>query len=1124
MSVIAEPNNSFREYAPLPQKSIIDNLPPETNPPYHTSLFEHSKAQRNFMTPFIKAYLAERIRNRNLSLDESDLSIQAKKMEGLCNSLSDQELSDFLKNPYVSENLEYFLDLDPAKINLALQVNRYVSYLAQNNNYEAQFVPVLNLAGFTILEKLREDDFSGLNAKSILEKLENQQGHDGLSRGKTILIDNIHRYLSKINPDLKDAALEEALVSEACQEIYNRLIRHTKEMADFGQSQGVEIEVLKYLTKSSNAVKRGVDTVKWLPRGIPLSEHSRKDWRLLPLLGIDEDIGERKFQVYEMSTLPSETAASQTTLIFELILGGFISEEKLSEKREGYSLHVSTVFPKTIINERSLGEYRAMARALAGAFSSDQRIAFGGFMSGGAEITDKSSAGRLKEIAKRETNKKQNNIGSNMALVEVRNLDITPRGQYSAILHKEVLDYAFRCSWQKKVDFDHKFSSLELFAGEQWNKFISESNNIFARYGLSQEQLRQKYSKDWEQHAWQEMASARENNPQLKVELANLIRQIVSEIKKYKKENETVSVGKPVKYLTYEPLSTSNNYIFISKSQREALGLSLEDKITLICDGKRTMVKVGMAHIRADKKIEGMGSPFIRVSEDVLKTLDLPRGYACHSIYNRTNGELHLDAVQGVENGMIKINKPRTLLIEPQGLAHDRFYMTYADRRRFGLKNGDEITICFGKMQKKIKIAESKIRPDGSYETPMSGNWRLSENLVTEFGIPEGFRLRAKYDVESKTFSFGPTLAYLKTVEDGDANQIRIKGGNTFFQEIFNQGQKYGVCICLIDPNKQNPFVLKTGRVDAFIFDKKGRLQSIRIPIPDVSFDKEIDPRDVLGQEVFQMFDHHIVPKELMKHTVDKLDFATLLQKQGLGMYHPDTISLDSVDGLTKFFETRNQLIIKPRYGQKSAGIISVERTVDGYHVVTVGKNSEGISTKIDVIVSSIQDVLDVTKGVRENRKYIVQEKIPLARYTFDYDGNTYTRVLEIRTTFNRGIDGLKSITGMKARAHDPELMGEEYLFSVEEVLDNIFPGRKKELLDVLQKLSSAVMSALESVILKPIGEVTVDIGIREDGQPVIIEANSKGQTRSMFTRDQDAIYNSTAKSIEYALHLTNLD
>lgn len=1127
--------------------------PPEPGQP-------ESEASGNIIDKYVRA--RARILNKDLSPEQ--LARQVREVDALCKDLTPDEMKQFLRNTYVMGNLEEFLPkekrktkldaVESKKIALALQVNNLVSQDATTHGYEKQFIPAVNVASFVVLEGL---DKLGLGQRTVYEALYDlkEKLGDGTARswGEESMMRHSVAYLSKMDGTRRFPDAVPQLVEVIGKDLNKKLSQQTQEMSWTGQSQGIEVEVLTHVRNSPNALKKGVDP-KWLPRGVPISQHERTDWNLLPLLGVNEDVGERKYQIFEMSTDPSETAATQSTLAFMLMSGGFITERNLSGSRQGperagreaFSLHVSTAFPRDIMNKSSIKEYKDMARALALAFASDQRISFGGFMSGGAEISDKTMVGNLKDVggssalAAAATQKER-------SLVEIRNLDLTLRGQYSALLHKEVLDFAFRCSWQQAMDPDKIATPLEAMAAQEWVSFRTDLHQLLAsdKYRVSPAQLYRKYGKSWEKMAWKDLADTRTANPELQDQVSRLIREHTGRIRRFQKETSAeVREEEPKgwldknKYVSTEPLSQREDRVYLSAEQRDALGVALGDIVVIRHKGKTRGTFVAPAKQRGGGQVEGTSSDILRFSPNILNAVGFSNGVLTAPTYNAETKEIVLDEVERTGTSVINESVPRAIRVESLGQQKERFYMTAADRKKFGVAAGSEVMVRFGATSKKVVIAESKKREDGSIETPESGNWRLSADIIGSLAIPDGAPLRMQYDKDIGEFSFGPSMVHFNKVSSYADGQLKIQGGTTFFRQAAQQAEQYGVFLCLADPNAQTPEDLDNGVIKAYTYNAKSKTWSqVTVPIPDVAHDKDVSASTATKRRLREKIGAHIVSVEQLDLTGDKLEFAKVMSDGKLKEFQPETINLseeneeDAIAAFTELSTQHDGLILKPRYGQRGKGLMVLTKK-DGVYNLQYTTGDENNRSVFSQEFDSPRAVATFVREFAGDQKYVAQERIPLYKFKQrekNGKGEIITRVRtpEVRVTVQRGIDGAAVITGMVVRLLDPTLKGEEFLEKPEKVFKSIFGEDAEMKLDEFRNLGVAALKKVEAGIKTYSGEIAFDIGIKDDGNPVIIEANSKAETRGMYAErvvdNQDAVHYSTARPIEYALHLTNM-
>jgi len=1093
-------------------------------------------------------YLRQRAKTLEKPTDEITVVRQGEKLARLCKQLPTEIASDFLQQPHVIRQLEDYLDLDPDKIALALNVNRKVQAMSQVKRYEPQLIPAVSLGCYSVLEAIREVssrsyDWASMIRIDMKQKLRELEAAKSKDWATVSRYRHAARYLNAVIEKTGDrhivgGMLENALIDVVGDDIHGKLSNQLNVGRELEQPQGFEVEVLtRYEPEELESARRHIShyvEATDLPRGIPASKHQRKDWSIMPLLGIKEDVEERKYQLFEASPLPTESTAPQSTIMFEMMGMGFIDERWLSNEKENYSMHISSVFPKGIVTEDSKREYRNFARVLAAGFSSNQRIKLGGYMAGGQEIADKTKSGNLKDIYSPDPRRSHYEMGTDMALIEIRNLDVTRRNHISALLNKQYLDYAFKCSWEQRVSPKRQMSGLEKKGAEVWRKFVRGQTALFSRYGLTETRLRQKYGDEWNELMWREIAHLRETNPRFQEESAGLVRQCSAELRRYKKSTEMERDQSRNRRLLVEPLgSQGKRLIYIDEYERTRRGLKTGDAVKVKFGDKEVDVVVAPVYLRGDGKMEGSESIW-RTTQSVLSGLGIADGVTIRPEVNARRKEIVFKSAESEDQALIKVREPRPLRVESQSDTDNRIYMNEDDRVRMGLNPGDQITLRFGKFEKKVTIWRAFKQAGGDVD---KDSWRLSRNLVSEIGLPADMPLRCTLDTDRRELNFGPTVAVLNKITRDASGKLIAKGWDDFSKQVAKQAKGMGVFVCFIDSDEQSFDMMKKGRVKAYVRNEKGELQQVTIPIPDQLIDKNIYwKRWDRKRELDHAAQRELIPGDWRDITSDKLKFAQILHSSDvIADYHPDTANLNP-DSLDHFLNQYGKVVIKPRYGMRSTGIIMMEKTAYGtykykYAFETDQPREDDPSHHKWQSVSgeavSVQEFLDKTKAFRSDKSYLVQERIPLAKHVVQQDGRSAERTIEVRVIVQRGIDGKARVTGMATRLPDPELTGREYVVDPREVLKSAFSARQAEQIeDSIRTIALLGNETIERAAKKPTAEITFDVGVTESGVPQIIEANSKAETLGMYYEEgnQDGVYNSSHRLLEFATYMANMD
>ncbi len=517
--------------------SFLKPIAPEFQLPNNTTLDK----------PTQTALLILTARNRKLNAVKPDFHLAeqptpamidtAKRLVEFQKTLKQQAgpqiATEFLTTPYNITWMEQILDIDPNKVALVMQTRDRVHAVITQEHIDPQFEPALALGAYTGIERLHELKMDHETTTTAIAKIRSRSKEMG---SKDTIDRHLIHYLEALPQDerlLIGSKRDELLTTMITKDIANRLEIHSRHAAILQQSQGVEVEVLQHLewvpTEQRDTARKQAQMSRierygirdWLPRGIRQEDHERMDWHLTHMLGIPEDVGEKKFEWFEMSTAPTDGGPAQSTILHELTLAGFISPELLSNTWEKYSMHASTVFPERIWNQNAQDQYVLHARALAGAFASTQRGVYGGYVfddTRGREIADKTLEGQKKFAA---VAGKGSESKSGKKLVEMRVFDLTERGQYAIELHKPYLDFAFKCYWEHENGQPLQ-NIAEYRAVNAWNTYFQELSALYKRYDIPI---------NADVYQWRSVGWKKAEQPQLQTDLAKLIRKTAGELR-----------------------------------------------------------------------------------------------------------------------------------------------------------------------------------------------------------------------------------------------------------------------------------------------------------------------------------------------------------------------------------------------------------------------------------------------------------------------------------------------------------------------------------------------------------------------------------------------------------------
>lgn len=568
----------------------------------------------------------------------------------------DEIVSVFYKDPYNITWLEQLLDIDPQKMALALETKLRVQKIAQKHDLDPQYTPAITLGVYVALEKLDTLGLTHAPSRTAMEALD-KLIEDDPPFGEGSLQRHLRDYLdtvSKSSPQLIGKQRNDRLSEVIALDIITKLEYNSQRASILKQSQGVEIEILDRLeyippdqrdtdykyARMKRAEELGIQA--WLPRGIKKNQLKRTDFHLAAILGVNEDVAERINEWFEYATSPTAASAAQSTIIHELMLGGFINEDILSNTWEKYSMHMSTTFPTAILHERSQAQYVHYARALSGAFASKQRGIYAGYVVDdyvvGREIADKTlQSEKFTQVAGQHTE-----APASQSLIEMRLLDLTERGQYFISNHKPNLDFAFRCYWQQQEGIP-LINAAERQAANSWQSFFTELSAIYKKYDVAD--------------AWWGVGRKKVENPQLQQDLASLVRKHSLAIQRFIDQEianpEPMPKVSPKPSFILEKKHTIQTFSPEQSSREPMIQLSREDIEHLrVKEGEWITIKFGEKSysVRVTSSAEKtLRETTLSVSQDVADALMIPNNLSLSLRFNPSNAELAIGPMIGIK-------------------------------------------------------------------------------------------------------------------------------------------------------------------------------------------------------------------------------------------------------------------------------------------------------------------------------------------------------------------------------------------------------------------------------------------------------------------------------------------
>jgi len=396
--------------------------------------------------------------------------------------------------------------------------------------------------------------------------------------------------------------------------------------------------------------------------------------------------------------------------------------------------------------------------------------------------------------------------------------------------------------------------------------------------------------------------------------------------------------------------------------------------------------------------------------------------------------------------------------------------------------------------------------------------YMLSPQLSQALSLKKRQRLQIRYDAAEETIHLGPTIGILasyipnNTECDPRSTQAELVYLSKLSQNITGQ-------IYIFTLNSINWSNLTTrGYTYKQITEDKGVWLASTYPLPDVVYDrvgsrvKEATQSHKNARKKLMNLPHikYFNPSFLNKWRVHQL----LSSEERLHPYLPETQTLN-LPNLKYMLEKYKVLYLKPQNGSLGSGIIKVHQ--DGQGNIRFMAYKQG---RHPGRADGAPGLLRSTRQIRDGKPYIVQQGLDLAEYqgaAFDiriiYQKNGQGE-WTISKKFVRVAAKGSSVANL-ARGGRAEL-SKNVLRSVYKRNKSVIEKRNEE----IKELCRLVAQTLEHTSRKTYGELGLDIGIDKNGNPWLIEVNSKPRKTTETDTSKCIMRNTFKRPLEYAVYL----
>ena len=388
--------------------------------------------------------------------------------------------------------------------------------------------------------------------------------------------------------------------------------------------------------------------------------------------------------------------------------------------------------------------------------------------------------------------------------------------------------------------------------------------------------------------------------------------------------------------------------------------------------------------------------------------------------------------------------------------------------------------------------------------------YTLSSSLANALYIKRK-ALQIRYDKQENMIHLGPTIGILAT---SLPNRSGYDPKSTQAELIYlsDTGKKTAGYVFFFTPTCVN---FENNTIKGYVYSHnpgRGVWVPSTFPIPDVVYDRISSRRseikyNLVRDRLMQLpYVKYFNPSFLNKWKVHQLLITDPLLKNNL----PDTMELTK-DNLSYMLNYYNVAFVKPSDGSLGQGIIRVVKNEKGSLNYTVYRTK-----RLKKQANNVDDFMEKTKHIRNDKPYIVQQGLDLATYR----GSPF----DLRIICQKNGQGEWGITKKFVRVaakgsnvSNLSIGGRAEISK--KVLKYLF--KKTELIEAkneeIKNLCFRIATTLEEVSNQIYGELGLDIGIDKRGNPWLIEVNSKPRKTTETDFSMVIVKNTFIRPLEYA-------
>ncbi len=403
----------------------------------------------------------------------------------------------------------------------------------------------------------------------------------------------------------------------------------------------------------------------------------------------------------------------------------------------------------------------------------------------------------------------------------------------------------------------------------------------------------------------------------------------------------------------------------------------------------------------------------------------------------------------------------------------------------WNLQKRSDVTISFGHRTVRANLRQHFGKEDQIW---------MTRELAHQLSIPFAHRLLVKAN-ENK-ISLGPLVGIVTCDAIAEEGFPFTNKYHNYFNNLLKlqYSQKHGGYYFVFDVNSVNWNTLTVEGV--FLRPDTGGWERAEVPFPDVIYNKILS-RTRENRPDTQRFVDLLYSKSnaqmFNEKYFQKWDiYERLSQISTVSQLIPETYYNPTYEQILDMIRRYPMVYFKPVDGFMGMGIYQVI-LYKNQVIARYRRKNKNISK----IYFSIQEFIKEHLPSKKRRNYVVQQGINLIKK----DGQS----LDFRIHLNKNIRNEWEATGIGAKVAGrgsitTHVKAGGKIISPSAVLRELFPDQSTILLEQLEINSIKIAKALEESFNKPIGELGIDMGIDENRNIWMFEANSK-PGRSIFQK-----------------------